>query len=97
MAPEPGKASGEESKNHLLDSGLAGALMDLDASQWNDRRNEFGKLMESFVIQQLIAQSECMDERLRFWHYRDRDQVEVDCVVTRGDSVWGGKLSPLNL
>jgi uncharacterized protein len=76
-------------KIHMLDSGLAATLMDLDADQWNDRRHDFGRLLESFVIQQLVAQAGWMDERLRFWHYRDRDQVEVDCVITQGDRVWG--------
>jgi hypothetical protein len=23
------------------------------------------------------------------WHYRDKDQVEVDCVLTRGHQTWG--------
>ncbi len=26
---------------------------------------------------------------LRFWHYRDKDQVEVDLVMTRGQRTWG--------
>ncbi len=26
---------------------------------------------------------------LRFFHYRDKDKVEVDCVITRGAKVWG--------
>lgn len=26
---------------------------------------------------------------LNFWHYRDKDQVEVDLVITRGRDVWG--------
>lgn len=76
-------------KIHLLDGGLAGVLMDLAADQWNDRRNDFGRLLESFVVQQLIAQAGWTDDRLRFWHYRDRDQVEVDCVVTKNSQLWG--------
>jgi len=76
-------------KIHLLDSGLAATLMDLDVDQWNDRRSDFGRLLESFVIQQLIAQAGWTDGRLRFWHYRDRDQIEVDCVITKGSHLWG--------
>ena len=29
------------------------------------------------------------DPDLRFWHYRDKDQVEVDLVITRGRQTWG--------
>jgi len=46
-------------------------------------------LLESAVVQQLIAQAGWTDPDLRFWHYRDKDQVEVDCVLTRGRNVWG--------
>ena len=29
------------------------------------------------------------DPDLHFWHYRDKDQVEVDLVITRGSRTWG--------
>lgn len=48
-----------------------------------------GFLLESFVVQQLVAQAAWTDPDLRFWHYRDKDQVEVDLVMTRGRAVWG--------
>jgi predicted AAA+ superfamily ATPase len=44
---------------------------------------------DAFVVQQLIAQAGWTDPDLRFWHYRDKDQVEVDVVVTRGRKTWG--------
>ncbi len=43
----------------------------------------------TFVVQQLVAQSGWTDPDLRFWHYRDKDQVEVDLVLTRGRHTWG--------
>ncbi|MSQ50281.1 MAG: ATP-binding protein [Betaproteobacteria bacterium] len=76
-------------KIHLADSGLAATLAGLDASDWITRRDRFGHLLESFVVQQLIAQAGWTDPDLRFWHYRDKDQVEVDLVVTRGQRTWG--------
>lgn len=76
-------------KIHLLDSGLAGTLMGLEAGDWTTRRDRFGHLAESFVVQQLIAQAGWTDPDLRFWHYRDKDQVEVDLVITRGRRTWG--------
>ena len=53
------------------------------------RRERFGHLLESFVVQQLMAQATWTDPDLRFWHYRDKDQVEVDLVITRGRKTWG--------
>ncbi len=41
------------------------------------------------MLQQLIAQAGWTDPDLRFWHYRDKDQVEVDVVITRGSKIWG--------
>ena len=48
-----------------------------------------GHLLESFVVQQLIAQAAWTEPDLRFWHYRDKDRVEVDVVMTRGQKTWG--------
>ena len=48
-----------------------------------------GRLLESFVVQQLVAQAGWTDPDVRFWHFRDKDKVEVDVVVTRGRRTWG--------
>lgn len=76
-------------KVHLTDSGLAATLMDLHEEDWNTNRARYGHLLESFVIQQLRAQAAWTDPALKLFHYRDKDQVEVDCVMTRGSRVWG--------
>lgn len=76
-------------KIHLVDSGLASSLSGISSGDWLKRRDKFGHLLESFVLQQLIAQAGWTDPDLRFWHYRDKDQVEVDVVLTRGSKVWG--------
>ena len=76
-------------KVHFVDTGLAAALARRSASDWLARRTEMGRLLASFVVQQVIAQSAWTDPDLQFWHYRDKDKVEVDLVVTRGASTWG--------
>ena len=71
-------------KTHLLDTGLAATLAGLTADDWLAERPRMGRLLESFVVQQLIAQAAWTDPNgpaLRFWHYRDKDQVEVDIVT----------------
>lgn len=40
-------------------------------------------------MQQLVAQAGWTDPDLRFWHYRDKDQVEDDLIITRGRQTWG--------
>ncbi len=83
------KRLGKTPKVYLVDSGLAATLTGLTAPDWNARRERFGPLLETFVVEQLVAQSGWTDPDLRFWHYRDKDQVEVDLVITRGRQTWG--------
>jgi predicted AAA+ superfamily ATPase len=76
-------------KVHFLDSGLACTLAGLGTEDWIDKRELMGYILETFVVQQLMAQAGWTDPDLRFWHYRDKDQVEVDAVITRGHQTWG--------
>lgn len=76
-------------KIHVVDSGLATTLNGLDAKDWSTHSDVFGHLLESFVVQQLICQAGWVDPDLQFYHYRDKDQVEVDLVIEQGRKVWG--------
>ncbi len=71
-------------KLHLCDTGVACALLGLDAeSLWQDRA-AFGQILETFVFQELRRLSSWQDEGLKFHHFRDRDGAEVDIVLDRG-------------
>ena len=76
-------------KVHLTDTGLAATLAERTSADWLRDRAAMGGLLESFVVQQLVAQAAWTDPDLRFWHYRDRDGNEVDLVITRGRDTWG--------
>lgn len=76
-------------KVHLVDSGLAATLAGLGTADWNARRERFGHLLETYVVAQIVAQGGWTDPDLRFWHYRDKDRVEVDLVITKGSKTWG--------
>jgi hypothetical protein len=41
------------------------------------------------VVQQLIWQAGWVDNELRFYHYRDKGQVEVDLVIQQSKKIWG--------
>ena len=49
-----------------------------------------GQVMETFVFQELQRQAGWNETPVRFSHYRDRDQVEVDIVLERGVSAVAG-------
>ncbi|ALO45317.1 ATP-binding protein [Pseudohongiella spirulinae] len=76
-------------KLHFVDSGLAATLSELEADQWNVQRARFGHLLESFVLQQLTAMADCMSRPPHFYHYRDKDKIEVDIVIESSGKVWG--------
>lgn len=76
-------------KIHWVDSGLASTLNSVKVSEWFDHKVNFGALLESFVVQQIIAQAGWLEDAPRFSHYRDKDQVEVDLVIELGRKVWG--------
>ena len=71
-------------KLHIGDTGLACALIGVGPRDLAQNRELLGQYLESFVFQELRRQSICQETPLEFYHYRDRDQVEVDIVIERG-------------
>jgi len=71
-------------KLHVGDTGVASALLGLDAhGLWQDRES-LGQLLETFVFQELRRQASWHDDEIRLFHYRDKDGAEVDIVLERG-------------
>jgi uncharacterized protein len=71
-------------KLHLTDTGLACSLLGLDAEAlWGDRTT-LGRLLETFVYQELRRQASWYGAEIRFHHFRDKDMAEVDIVLERG-------------
>lgn len=71
-------------KLHIGDTGVAAALLGLDASSLARDRMMLGQLLETFVVEELRRQASGRDEALSFFHFRDKDTDEVDLVVERG-------------
>ena len=65
-------------KIHLDESGLASALLRIEATQLNKNRSLLGQLLEMFVFQQLRRQAGWEAEPITFHNFRDRDDYEVD-------------------
>lgn len=70
-------------KLHVGDTGLACALLGLDAGGLARDRMALGPLAETFVYQELRRQASWQDSGFRFHHFRTRDGVEVDLVLER--------------
>jgi hypothetical protein len=76
-------------KVHVGDTGVACALLGLDAAQLRRDRATLGPMLETFVYQELKRQASWGDAPVSFHHFRDRDGVEVDLVLERGGRVAG--------
>lgn len=71
-------------KLHIGDTGLACALLGADAAALKADRLLLGQLLETFVFQELRRQASWHVDPMTFFHFRDRDNFEVDIVIERG-------------
>ena len=71
-------------KLHIGDTGIGCALLGLDDKALTQDRSVLGQFLETFALQELKRQAVCQEQPMSFYHYRDKDQVEVDIVIERG-------------
>ena len=77
-------------KLHIGDTGLATALLGVNTAALMAERTLLGQLLESFVFQELRRQASWHDTAVSFFHFRDKDGVEVDIVMERGSQTVAG-------
>ena len=68
-------------KIHITDSGLLCALLKFGKAQLLKNRTTMGPILESFIYSELLKQASWHNQDLQFFHYRDKDQYEVDIVI----------------
>ena len=71
-------------KLHIGDTGLGCALLGLNVDGLAADRSYLGRMLETFVYQELRRQASREPYPTSFFHYRDKDSVEVDIVLERG-------------
>ena len=77
-------------KLHVGDTGVACALLGLDVAALQGDRETLGPLLETFVLQELKRQASWRASPIVFYHFRDRDGVEVDMVLEQGAAKLAG-------
>jgi uncharacterized protein len=65
----------------VTDSGLGGRLIGMSEERAKDPTAQVGPLLENFAIGEVARQLTWAEEPVQLFHYRDRDQVEVDMVL----------------
>lgn len=73
---------GKQSKLIMNDSGLMASILrwDLDSLRWDGDR--LGKLIETHVGNELQKQIDASENRYVMSHYRDKDQHEIDYLIS---------------
>lgn len=76
-------------KVHLVDSGLGGWLLGLSPSALARRQpasmSEFGHLLETFAVAEVLKQAAWTEEPVHTGHFRTSDGHEVDLILERHD------------
>ena len=70
-------------KLHVVDSGLLAFLIGADEQRIAGDGAVAGMALESFVAMELLRQSDWAEEPVSLYHYRDKEQREVDVIVER--------------
>jgi len=72
-------------KMAFTDTGIACHLIGQDAARLGDPDGSAGQMIETFVVMELARQLTWSAERARLYHYRTKDQIEVDAVLETPD------------
>jgi len=72
-------------KVHVADTGLLAYLVGADERRIETDLDLGGMFYETFVAMELQRQISRLDDRPRLFHFRDRDQREVDIVIEHRD------------
>lgn len=73
-------------KLHFIDSGLLATLRNQSLTRLTQDRNSWGSLLETFIHGELLKAMSWHPAPCEIFHYRDKDQVEVDFVIETDDA-----------
>jgi predicted AAA+ superfamily ATPase len=73
----------KSSKLHIVDSGLLAYLVGANERRIADDGSIAGPMLESFVATELLRQADWAQEPVQLFHYRDKQQREVDVILER--------------
>lgn len=80
----------KSSKLYIVDTGLLAYLIGANERRIVDDGGVAGTMLESFVAMELLRQADWTQEPVRLFHYRDKQQREVDVIVERHDGEVAG-------
>lgn len=76
---------GKQSKLYMTDSGLMASILKWRIQQVELNADRSGKIIETFIFNELAAQIDASNGRYQLFHYRDREKREIDFLIERDD------------
>ncbi len=73
----------KSAKLYIVDSGLLAFLIGANERRIAEDGPIAGAMLESFVAMELLRQADWAEEPVRLFHYRDKQQREVDVILER--------------
>jgi len=81
---------GKQDKLFMTDSGLMASLLGWNIDRVRFDSDRSGKLIETFAFNELAAQVDVSNDLYTLWHYRDRQNREIDFLIEREDGAMVG-------
>lgn len=78
---------GGHSKLFMTDSGLMASILGWNEDKITLSPDRLGKLFETFVCAEISSLIDANDGMYQLFHYRDREQREIDFIIEREDEV----------
>ena len=76
---------GKQAKLFMVDSGLMTSILGWNRKQVHMDADRSGKLIETFVFNEIAAQVDACAGKYNLFHYRDRERREIDFLIERED------------
>lgn len=76
---------GKKTKIYVTDSGLMSSILKWRMQQVEVDSDRSGKLIETFIFNELAAEIDACNGNYELFHYRDREQHEIDFLIERED------------
>lgn len=75
----------KKSKLFITDTGLMSSILSWNMSDIRYQTDSLGKLIETFVFNELSANINVFKDQYELFHYRDREQREIDFIIENQD------------
>jgi predicted AAA+ superfamily ATPase len=76
---------GKQTKLYMTDSGLMASILRWRKTQVELDADRIGKLIETFIFNELAALVDVSNSKYELFHYRDRERREIDFIIERDD------------